>query len=212
MRVRWGRNKFTLFMRQMLVLTQTGTVEDYITKFDYLRHQILLHDPHTSEVFFVERFIAGLKQEIRVAVVLHRPEDVDTASFLAQLQETEMENDKNLMTQRTSHKSTSKVYSTPDKLKSQARSDDSKKGDTPRWDDKLEALRTYRKSKGLCFTCGDKWSRQHKCPAQVPLHVMEELLEVLQDDDASQDDGSSSEEELLTVQPVLYLSCLESSC
>ena len=47
-------------------------------------------------------------------------------------------------------------------------------------DDKLEALKSFRRSKGLCFTCGDKWNHNHKCPAKVPLHGIEELLEVLQ--------------------------------
>jgi hypothetical protein len=57
-------------MRQILNLRQTDTVESYTEKFNHLRHQILLHDPNTSEVFFVERYIAGLSDEIRSAVLL----------------------------------------------------------------------------------------------------------------------------------------------
>lgn len=54
-------------------------------------------------------------------------------------------------------------------------------------------MKAYRQEKGLCFKCGEKWSRQHTCPQQVPLHIIEELLEVL---DCS--DDRTSDDELLT--------------
>lgn len=46
-------------------------------------------------------------------------------------------------------------------------------------DDKLAALRNYRRAKGLCFTCGERWSRDHKCQA-VQLHVVQEMVDFLQ--------------------------------
>lgn len=67
--------------------------------------------------------------------------------------------------------------------------------------DKLETLRTYRHSKGLCFTCRDKWSNQHNCPDQVPVHIIEELVEVLQAplSATSSQDGDSTDEELMAL-------------
>jgi hypothetical protein len=65
-----------------------------------------------------------------------------------------------------------------DKAKPGHHADEANKQKPPHWDEKLEALRSFRKSKGLCFTCGDKWSHTQKCSAQVPLHVLEELLDV----------------------------------
>jgi hypothetical protein len=44
-------------------------------------------------------------------------------------------------------------------------------------DDKIAALKSYRKAKGLCFTCGEKWARDHKCQPTVQLHVVQELVE-----------------------------------
>jgi hypothetical protein len=88
----WGKNKFNFFMRQILTIRQTDTVELYTEKFNCLCHQILLHDPNTSEVFFVERYIAGLSDELCSTMLLRLPEDVDTASMLALLQETEQKN------------------------------------------------------------------------------------------------------------------------
>jgi len=42
-------------------------------------------------------------------------------------------------------------------------------------DEKLASLMAYRKARGLCFKCGGKWRPQHKCPASVPMHMIEEV-------------------------------------
>jgi hypothetical protein len=58
------------------------------------------------------------------------------------------------------------------------------------------ALKAQRKANGLCFTCGEKWtSRNHKCPNQVPLHVIQELLDVFQLSNADELNGDDSEPE-----------------
>lgn len=43
----------------------------------------------------------------------------------------------------------------------------------------LQALRNYRRARGLCFKCGEKWGQDHTCPATVQLHVVEELFEMM---------------------------------
>ena len=71
------------------------------------------------------------------------------------------------------------------------------------WDDKLVALRKARRSIGLCMKCGEPYSPQHRCPKQIQLHVLEELLEILQLDNqegtSTDVDSNDSEEELLTL-------------
>lgn len=61
--------------------------------------------------------------------------------------------------------------------------------DDPKRSDKLDFLMAYRREKGLCFKCGDKWNKQHKCPPQVPLHIIEELLEVIDYPEYSESDS-----------------------
>lgn len=51
------------------------------------------------------------------------------------------------------------------------------------FDDKLSALCAYRRAKGLCHTCGERWSREHKCASTIQLHVVEELWEMMTDGD-----------------------------
>ena len=62
--------------------------------------------------------------------------------------------------------------------------DDRRIGDSNRGkpgDDKLVALKNYRKVKGLCFKCGEKWSPGHRCQV-VSLYAMEEVWEFLFDE------------------------------
>lgn len=47
----------------------------------------------------------------------------------------------------------------------------------PPVEDKLRALKAYRRAKGLCFTCGERWSQDHQCKATVQLHVVQEMVE-----------------------------------
>jgi hypothetical protein len=62
--------------------------------------------------------------------------------------------------------------------------DQSKSDDKPsKLDDKLSDLISYRKAKGLYFKCGGKWGPQHKCPAIVPLHMIEEVWHLIAEAD-----------------------------
>lgn len=47
-------------------------------------------------------------------------------------------------------------------------------------EDRWSALRAYRKSKGLCFICGERWARDHRYKQEVQLHVVQEMLEYVQ--------------------------------
>jgi hypothetical protein len=50
---------------------------------------------------------------------------------------------------------------------------------SPSTNDKVQAMRAYRWARGLCYTCGEKYSGDHTCGPKVQLHVVEELLELL---------------------------------
>jgi hypothetical protein len=72
----------------------------------------------------------------------------------------------------------------------------------PKLDDKIAALRATRRSKGLCMKCGEIYNPQHRCPKQVPLHVLEELWELCADPaegNQSEANSTDSEEEVLTL-------------
>lgn len=49
---------------------------------------------------------------------------------------------------------------------------------------KLSAVKTYRKAMGLCYKCGLKWSKDHKCAPKV-LHAIHDIWESLSADECS---------------------------
>jgi hypothetical protein len=46
-------------------------------------------------------------------------------------------------------------------------------------DDKLAALRHFRRARGLCDKCAEKWSYGHKCTAAAHVHALEEVWDLL---------------------------------
>eukprot|EP00267_Zea_mays_P054154 XP_020407373.1 uncharacterized protein LOC103652751 [Zea mays] len=46
-------------------------------------------------------------------------------------------------------------------------------------DSKVASLRAYRRARGLCQYCADKWVKGHKCSPTIQLHVMQELWDLL---------------------------------
>lgn len=49
--------------------------------------------------------------------------------------------------------------------------------------------------------CGEKWGKNHKCPTQIPLHILEEILEAVNPPEDYEEDKEtgSSDEELFTL-------------
>jgi hypothetical protein len=66
-------------------------------------------------------------------------------------------------------------------------------------DDRLATLKAYHKAKGLFFTCGEKWSRDHRCGTTVSLHVVQEMLEFCGSESVESDD---SEVDLMVLSAV----------
>jgi hypothetical protein len=130
----------------------------------------------------------GLKDEIRSAIALHQPKDVATASTLACLQEEELARSHSRSSGRDVQKLVFKFRVEKSKAVEPDKTKAVLKNDT---EDKLATLREFRRNNGLCFKCGGKWEKAHKCPAQIPIHVLEELLDALEESDP---DVASSEE------------------
>jgi hypothetical protein len=62
-------------------------------------------------------------------------------------------------------------------------------------DRRLADLKAYRRAHGLCDHCGEKWSRDHKCAAQVDLHVPEELYALFSTEDTADSPATEKDEE-----------------
>lgn len=84
---RFTRDHHQALIRQWIHIVQTASVSDYVEKFDTLMHQLTAYNRNLEPIYFVTKFVEGLKDEIRSAILLQRPQDLDTACSLALLQE-----------------------------------------------------------------------------------------------------------------------------
>jgi hypothetical protein len=129
------------------------------------------------------RFIDGLKDEIKAVVMMQRPVDLDTACSLAILQEEIMGGSSKTRSDNLQSRSSNRVtnFSCPlnsgnssypssamKSFSNSGTSDDKKLFESPRDsgsqnpDNKFVALMAYRKAKGLCYKCVLKWQPGHK--------------------------------------------------
>ena len=83
--MKFGREEYQVHLRQFRLLKQNGTVHEYMLQFEEIMHPLLAHNPAFDHVFFTIQFLKGLKQEIRVGVLLHQPKDLDSSFSLASL-------------------------------------------------------------------------------------------------------------------------------
>ena len=68
-------------------LQQTGTLDEYIAKFEELKALLLMSSPTMPESYFLESFIGGLKAAVKPLVRAFNPRIVDDAIEQARLQE-----------------------------------------------------------------------------------------------------------------------------
>ena len=176
-------------------LWQTSSVSEYLERFEQLSHGILQYNTHYDDTYFVTRFLGGLSEEIRSAIALHGPKDVAEASSLALLQEEEVAKSKKKFVLKESFRNktnTSERFKTVPEEKQEATKH---KTDRPDHPDKLKELMQYRRKNGLCFKCGEKWGHNHTCPAQIPLHVIEEVWDALQPEEARSEPSEDETED-----------------
>jgi hypothetical protein len=83
----FDQDQHELLVRQLLQIRQTSSVSEYIACFTSLTDQLIGYNKGVDPVYFVTRFIDGLKPELRAVLLVQRPQTLDTACTLALLQE-----------------------------------------------------------------------------------------------------------------------------
>jgi hypothetical protein len=56
--------------------------------------------------------------------------------------------------------------------------------------EKWNSLKAYQRARGLCFTCGEQWSREHQCKPATQLHIVQEMIDCM----TSSGDSDTGEE------------------
>ncbi|RLN22446.1 putative gag-pol polyprotein [Panicum miliaceum] len=210
---RFGRDQHELLVRQLFHIKQTGSIGEYIEQFAGLVDQLTAYENVVDPLHYITRFIDGLKDDLRSAVIIQRPSDLDTAFVLAQLQVA-------LPSKRRDFRCPD-YYNTPKPdntgavaLPTPSRSDrslatqpdDRRTTDVARSrsaEDRWTALKAMRRAQGLCQRCAEKWSKGHRCSEQIQLHALQELLGVFMLDDSPEthdsDDSPYTDQLFLTL-------------
>ena len=167
-------------------------------------NQLVSYSDTTHPFYFLTCFVEGLRADIRSVVMVQRPTYLDTACSLALLQEEVTEGECASPPRQTEHR----YFRIPARSVQQqplstphtpvGRAVDNRGLDSARNtnDEKLVALRNYRRAKGLCFKCGERSGRELSCPQIVQLRIVEELLALFSQDEltGSESPETSSEE------------------
>jgi hypothetical protein len=80
---RFGRGQHEILVRQLLNIKQLGTVSDCIEKFSELLDQLAAYEGPFNPLHHTMRFIDGLRDDLKFAVLIQRPKNLDTAFVIA---------------------------------------------------------------------------------------------------------------------------------
>lgn len=148
-------------------LTQSGKVDDYITKFEELKKHMVAQNPNLGELYFVNSFLSGLKEEIASALYRHKPNTLRDAREKARAQECVIEALERKSKQCAKQSSGSSFAGKKEGTTSGDRTK------TPYQNGNKQVGRAVKRlsygdfkermSKGLCIHCGEKYSPGHNC-------------------------------------------------
>jgi hypothetical protein len=169
---RFGRDQHEVLIRQLLNIKQLGSVNEYIDKFASLLDQLAAYEGTTNPLHHTMRFIDGLKDELKSSVLIQRPQDLDTAYTLAQLQKelydiSGKKRDFKKVDSYSSKPYFKTVVTAPAPAFKQNRnagpsSEDRRMTESARassTDDKWRSLKAFREAKGLCQYCAENGSK-----------------------------------------------------
>lgn len=85
--VHFGRDHHQLLIHRFYAIRQTNSVHDYTDRFEHLTNQLLSYSNEVHKFNFLMRIIGGLRVDLRAAIMLQWPVDLNTACSLALVQE-----------------------------------------------------------------------------------------------------------------------------
>lgn len=182
----FSRDQHELLIRQLFHIRQTSPVQDYVDRFTALVDQLKSYNKNLDALSITCRFVDGLQLDIRVVVLVARPSTLDAACTLALLQEEAADQGVAREPKRLDASSfwassslSHSLPAPPPRIPGAPAAVDKKPGDEKKpWapgtsmDNKLSTLQAYRKARGLCIHCVEKWAPGHKCATTLQLHVL----------------------------------------
>jgi len=134
-------------------------VNEYLTEFERLANRVVGLPPP----FLLSCFISGLNPELRREVMALQPISLLQATALAKLQEEKLRDRATPVPRSFPHPEPS----------STSNPNISAKPKSP-FVQRTPAEMAFRREKGLCYNCDEKWNAGHRCKGKVILFIADE--------------------------------------
>lgn len=138
-------------------LSQKGSVNEYLTEFKRLANRVIGLPPP----FLLSCFISGLSPEIKREVLALQPISLPQATALAKLQEDKL---------RDRRSTSSRSFNPP--LPAHNPPNQPQKPRQPFVQRTPEEM-AFKRDKGLCYNCDEKWHSGHRCKGKIQLFIAE---------------------------------------
>jgi hypothetical protein len=80
---RFSHDQHEAFIHQRFHIRQSGSVTEYVDQFSTLVDQLATYEPNANPLHYTTRFVDGLKEDIKIVVMIQRPSTLDTGCALA---------------------------------------------------------------------------------------------------------------------------------
>ncbi|KAI0493558.1 hypothetical protein KFK09_023677 [Dendrobium nobile] len=153
------------FYEQFFALVQEGSVEDYCDRFEHLASRV----ERLSDSVLEGNFMKGLKAEIRAAVKVLMPSDLEEAMKLAQLVENQNNLEKGARSSSSggSYKTTTTLLAQKGPASVNNNEITREKpiggGSGDNFKKLTETELQEKRAKGLCFRCDERYTPGHRC-------------------------------------------------
>lgn len=189
----FGREQHESLIRQLFCIRQVGSVADYVEQFSVLVDHLSAYKANADPLYYTMRFVDGLRAEIKSVITIQRPTNLDTLCSLAMVQEEAVAAGRGTYEESRTKPFIKVSITTPKWDKGPEASKDTSHPEKWASADKLDSLRRYRRARGLCDRCAEKWSYGHKCSATAQLHAMEGVWDLLSETNEDIQEDESSE-------------------
>lgn len=136
-----------------------GTVNEYLTEFERLANRVVGLPPP----FLLSCFISGLNPEVRREVMALQPISLLQATALAKLQEEKLRD-----------RPTPTPRSFPQPKPSPNHNPNTSVKPKSSFVQRTPTEMAFRREKGLCYNCDEKWNANHRCKGRVMLFIADE--------------------------------------
>lgn len=150
---------------------------EYVEQFSVLVDHLSAYEENVDPLYYTMCFIDGLHDDIKSVIMVQHPSTLDIACSLALVREEALASGRWRCGASSNHRSLLPHYAFQSGPPKWGQPPDSHK--TSSAEDKLDVLRRFRRARGLCEKCAEKWNHGHKCIAAVHLHALEEVWELL---------------------------------